>query len=222
LSGWLRQLPGPWGSQSPSKVHVGPMRSGVCGAAHDGVRHAPESAFAVLWNGCSRWSGIRSLARSAPAVAWAQHRDEDPAVRSDQRRDGAQGSGASDSRIADPSRDRSLCAHPPETCTKPAKCCKHRGGEVLERLKRTVSKTVVPARVPWVRIPPSPPVLRSPVASPTLRGGRPPPARSRPCSPVCRGTFPGRPGPGSLVSSLGDTFSPSSALRPSLNPLTDA
>src|SRR5215510_9885467 len=30
-------------------------------------------------------------------------------------------------------------------------------GEVREWLNRAVSKTVVPARVPWVRIPPSPP-----------------------------------------------------------------
>src|SRR5262249_37825488 len=32
-------------------------------------------------------------------------------------------------------------------------------GEVREWLNRAVSKTVVPLRVPWVRIPPSPPVL---------------------------------------------------------------
>ena len=30
-------------------------------------------------------------------------------------------------------------------------------GEVRERLNRAVSKTVEPLRVPWVRIPPSPP-----------------------------------------------------------------
>ena len=30
-------------------------------------------------------------------------------------------------------------------------------GEVQERLNWTVSKTVVPLRAPWVRIPPSPP-----------------------------------------------------------------
>src|SRR5262249_52072204 len=33
-------------------------------------------------------------------------------------------------------------------------------GEVREWLNRAVSKTVVPARVPWVRIPPSPPLSR--------------------------------------------------------------
>src|SRR3954471_1873096 len=32
-----------------------------------------------------------------------------------------------------------------------------RRGEVRERLNRAVSKTVEPSRVPWVRIPPSPP-----------------------------------------------------------------
>src|SRR5271154_4990672 len=32
-----------------------------------------------------------------------------------------------------------------------------RCGEVRERLNRAVSKTVEPSRVPWVRIPPSPP-----------------------------------------------------------------
>ena len=32
-----------------------------------------------------------------------------------------------------------------------------RCGEVRERLNRAVSKTVEPLRVPWVRIPPSPP-----------------------------------------------------------------
>ena len=36
-----------------------------------------------------------------------------------------------------------------------------RTGEVRERLNRAVSKTVVPARVPWVRIPPSPPHFRT-------------------------------------------------------------
>lgn len=36
-------------------------------------------------------------------------------------------------------------------------------GEVLERLNRTVSNTVVSARVPWVRIPPLPPVCCSPL-----------------------------------------------------------
>jgi hypothetical protein len=34
---------------------------------------------------------------------------------------------------------------------------KSRDGEVRERLNRAVSKTVEPSRVPWVRIPPSPP-----------------------------------------------------------------
>jgi hypothetical protein len=34
-----------------------------------------------------------------------------------------------------------------------------RHGEVRERLNRAVSKTVEPLRVPWVRIPPSPPVF---------------------------------------------------------------
>src|ERR1051325_11527795 len=34
----------------------------------------------------------------------------------------------------------------------------HKCGEVREWLNRAVSKTVVPARVPWVRIPPSPPL----------------------------------------------------------------
>lgn len=33
-------------------------------------------------------------------------------------------------------------------------------GEVRERLNRAVSKTVEPLRVPWVRIPPSPPDIR--------------------------------------------------------------
>jgi hypothetical protein len=33
-----------------------------------------------------------------------------------------------------------------------------RNGEVRERLNRAVSKTVEPLRVPWVRIPPSPPI----------------------------------------------------------------
>jgi hypothetical protein len=38
-----------------------------------------------------------------------------------------------------------------------------RAGEVRERLNRAVSKTVEPLRVPWVRIPPSPPgYLRAP------------------------------------------------------------
>jgi hypothetical protein len=31
-------------------------------------------------------------------------------------------------------------------------------GEVSERFKETVLKTVVPETVPWVRIPPSPPI----------------------------------------------------------------
>src|SRR5690606_38370208 len=34
-----------------------------------------------------------------------------------------------------------------------------RAGEVREWLNRAVSKTVVPLRVPWVRIPPSPPLI---------------------------------------------------------------
>jgi hypothetical protein len=35
-----------------------------------------------------------------------------------------------------------------------------RRGEVRERLNRAVSKTVEPLRVPWVRIPPSPPEIK--------------------------------------------------------------
>src|SRR5579884_2648467 len=37
------------------------------------------------------------------------------------------------------------------------KSCRFNTGEVREWLNRAVSKTVVPLRVPWVRIPPSPP-----------------------------------------------------------------
>src|SRR5215510_12612888 len=41
-------------------------------------------------------------------------------------------------------------------------------GEVREWLNRAVSKTVVPLRVPWVRIPPSPPEKKD---KGTRRGG---------------------------------------------------
>src|SRR5580698_10275090 len=36
---------------------------------------------------------------------------------------------------------------------------RYENGEVRERLNRAVSKTVEPSRVPWVRIPPSPPAI---------------------------------------------------------------
>ena len=49
--------------------------------------------------------------------------------------------------------------------TVAASCGKIKGtrcGEVRERLNRAVSKTVEPSRVPWVRIPPSPPSRDAP------------------------------------------------------------
>ena len=52
-------------------------------------------------------------------------------------------------------------------------------GEVRKRLKRAVSKTAIPARVSWVRIPPSPPCRRvlKPERKPAARASRTPPDR---------------------------------------------
>ena len=50
-------------------------------------------------------------------------------------------------------------------------CC----GEVSEWSMETVLKTVVPARVPWVRIPPSPPYKKTCTVQVFLYGGSEPP-----------------------------------------------
>jgi hypothetical protein len=61
-------------------------------------------------------------------------------------------------------------------------------GEVREWLNRAVSKTVVPLRVPWVRIPPSPPVKKDKGTRSRERETRrifsPSPYSLSPCLPI--------------------------------------